>query len=385
MLTKKILPLAFITATASTCVAFNAHAQSNVTAYGRVNVAVVNYSGYGSGRPALTTQNNLSSRLGFKGLEDLGGGLAATFVIETGFSADTGAGTIGSRETTVGLQGALGRVRLGFMLTPLDDFHGVAGPGWVTNVTNDNLNGFWGNGYSNLNASEGKRCDGTIPGTDAGNNFSFDNRYGNSIRYDSPVFNDFTFATHVALGESSASGCNNSLAWSSKLQYVANGLNAGIAYNLHRNARGPGLHDNITLLTAGYKINPSSYIAGYYQTLKYDNPGKQNLKQDGFGLTGRLYQGPHFVELGWYHGSAGKGDQTPVFSGIFVGGGTQANLYILGYRYALSKRTDLWAQFAQLRNGNNSGYDLGGAGRAGAAGTIGQSPRAIALGIRHDF
>ena len=368
--------------------AIDAQAQSDITVYGRLNIGVVNYSGYGIGGPAVTKVNNLSSRLGFKGREALGDDLQALFVLETGFSADTGQGTIASREASVGLQGNFGKLRLGFMLTPFDDFHSVAGPGYVSNVTNENLNGFWGNGYSNMftGGDVGTTpCVQTAGTSGSTSSFGFDNRYGNSIRYDSPSFRGLVVATHLSLGELNGPNNCNAYAWSSKLQYTAYGVNAGLAYNLHRNLRGPDLDDSIVLLAASYKFGTVAYVAGYYQTIRYDNPGRNQLRQDGFGLLARRFYGASTFELGWYHGGAGRGDQTPVFSGIFTGDDTQANLYIIGYRYALSKRTELWTQLAQLRNGRNSGYDLGGSGPAGGPGTIGEAPRAIAVGIKHDF
>lgn len=377
-----------ICAVIAAVVVSDADAQSDLTVYGRLNIGVVDYSGYGVGGPAVTKESSFSSRIGFKGRENLGSGLQAIFVLENGFNADTGDGTIGSREASVGLQGNFGKLRLGFMLTPLDDFHGIAGPGYTTSVTNDNLNGFWANGYSNMltGGTIGTTACAQVAGT-AGNtnSFSFDNRYGNSIRYDSPSFGGLVVATQLALGESSGPNGCNAYALSSKLQYTAYGVNAGLAYNLHRNLRGADLNDSIVMLAASYQIGTVAYVAGYYQTMRYDNPGLNQLKQDGFGLLGRGFFGPSTLELAWYRGGAGRGDQTPVFSGIFTGDDTQANLYIIGYRYALSKRTELWSQYALLRNGRNSGYDLGGAGKAGALGTVGEAPRAIAIGIKHDF
>jgi predicted porin len=118
-------------------IASTAQAQSKLNVYGRLNLATVHYRGYGLANPTLTSQNNLASRIGFKGMEELGNGLSAFFVIESSLSPDTGSATLGGRETSLGLQGNFGKLRLGYMLTPLDDFHSVAGPGWVTNVSND--------------------------------------------------------------------------------------------------------------------------------------------------------------------------------------------------------------------------------------------------------
>ncbi len=357
-------------------------AQSDVTVYGRVNLAVVGHGGYGSGHATSTSMNSLSSRLGIKGQEDLGGGLLALFVVDTALNADTGSGNFGTRETTIGLQGSFGRVKLGYQLAPFDDFHPVAGPGYFNNVSNDNINGFWANGYSNVFGGGSKPCDGSIPGTDDSNSFAFDGRYANSIRYDAPVFNDISFATHLALGEN---GACHAKAWSSKLQYVAAGWNVGLASDQRINARGAGLSDLIVLFTAAYRFPSDYYLAGYVQRIKYDNPGRQDLRQTVVGLIGKRFVGPHVFELAWYRAGAGQGMQTPVFSGIFVGDEAQAHLLSATYHYGLSKRTDLWAQVIQLRNGERAAYDLGNAGKAGAPGTLGQRPHAMMAGLRHDF
>jgi predicted porin len=370
---------------ASLVSASTAQAQSKVSVYGRLNLGLVHYSGYGLAGTTLTSQNNLASRIGFKGVEELGNGLSAFFVIESSLSPDTGSGTIGGREASLGLQGNFGKLRLGYMLTPLDDFHSVAGPGWVTNVSNDNQNGFWGNGYSNINNGDGKACNGSVAGTDSGNNFSFDNRYGNSLRYDSPVFKGLSFASHISLAESSATGCRNAYASSSKFQYADQDFIAGVAYNYHHNARGPDLHDHLSLFSAGYKLGKRAYLGAYFQDLHYANPGKRALSQQGYGIIGKLYQGATSFELGYYRAGAGSGDQTPVFSGVFVGDGSAADLTSLGARHALSKQTDLWVQALYLRNGSRADYVLGGFGKAGGSGNPGQARQALAMGIKYDF
>ncbi|WP_420224294.1 porin [Pigmentiphaga litoralis] len=69
------------------------HAQSNVTVYGLIDSAV-RYSTHegpdGSGKAQLSDGVLTGSRLGFRGAEALGGGYQAEFVLETGYSPDTG-------------------------------------------------------------------------------------------------------------------------------------------------------------------------------------------------------------------------------------------------------------------------------------------------------
>ena len=105
---KKALVLTAIAAT----LAAPAFAQSSVTVYGRLNVTLESRKING-----LTDKGvfNNSSRIGFKGVEDLGGGLKAGFQLEHGFNPATGAagGTFWGRQSEANLSGAFGMIRLG--------------------------------------------------------------------------------------------------------------------------------------------------------------------------------------------------------------------------------------------------------------------------------
>ncbi|MBT9596263.1 MAG: porin [Vitreoscilla sp.] len=106
----KLLPLPAALALAIAAPAF---AQSSVSIYGRLNVTVESVSRNGGDRTGEI--NNNSSRIGFKGTEDLGGGMKAGFQIEHGFDPSTG--TAGAafwgRQAEVNLSGGFGTVRLG--------------------------------------------------------------------------------------------------------------------------------------------------------------------------------------------------------------------------------------------------------------------------------
>ncbi|MGE8396727.1 MAG: porin, partial [Comamonas sp.] len=71
-----------------------AMAQSSVTLFGVVDTGVTYVDG-GTNWSGLTSGNNATSRLGFRGVEDLGGGLKANFWLEAGINADSGAGDSG--------------------------------------------------------------------------------------------------------------------------------------------------------------------------------------------------------------------------------------------------------------------------------------------------
>jgi predicted porin len=174
-----------------------ASAQSNVTIYGLLDVAVVHESGGTAGSMTkLTSGVGGGSRLGFKGTEDIGNGLKALFLLENGFQADTGAmgqgGLIFGRQAYVGLQGALGTVLVGRQYTPeylVVVFADPFGSGWVGDT-------------KNLVAT-------------SGNAFS---RMDNTVKYISPTLHGVTVELVAAPGEvagDSASGrqLGGSVAW----------------------------------------------------------------------------------------------------------------------------------------------------------------------------
>src|SRR5471032_1198970 len=160
-----------------------AAAQSNVTVYGIVDMALVRESG-GTGAAAsstkLTSGVESGSRLGFKGSEDLGNGMAAIFLLENGFQADTGAmgqgGLLFGRQAYVGLQSkTAGTLLLGRQYTPqylavaaIDPFgSGTAGD------------------TKNLMATTGNSA----------------SRMDNTVKYISPVVNGFSGEVVYGAGE----------------------------------------------------------------------------------------------------------------------------------------------------------------------------------------
>jgi predicted porin len=100
-----------------------ASAQSNVTVYGIVNInALYTKSDTAPARWGIDPGGWWASRLGFRGTEDLGGGVSAVFQLENGFNPDTGmmgqGGRLFGRHAWVGLRGDFGTVRLGRAWTP---------------------------------------------------------------------------------------------------------------------------------------------------------------------------------------------------------------------------------------------------------------------------
>ena len=107
-------------------------AQSSVTLYGVADAGIGKIeAGSGLANPANdasdktefisgSTMNNGTSRLGVRGVEDLGGGLKAGFQFETGLDLDDGgnSGAFWSRQANIWLGGNWGTVKLGRQFTP---------------------------------------------------------------------------------------------------------------------------------------------------------------------------------------------------------------------------------------------------------------------------
>ena len=83
---KTLIALAAVAATSA------AFAQSSVTVYGKVDIGISNAIG-GAAKAETGLNEAAGSRLGFRGTEDLGGGLKANFILEHRFQPDSGAQT----------------------------------------------------------------------------------------------------------------------------------------------------------------------------------------------------------------------------------------------------------------------------------------------------
>ena len=103
-----------------------AMAQSSVTMYGVADLGLVKSSGISAQMSGNGIMNNGSSRLGVRGVEDLGGGLKASFNFEQGINGESGAtdAVTFQRAANIALSGGFGRFQMGRTLTP--SFFGVA-------------------------------------------------------------------------------------------------------------------------------------------------------------------------------------------------------------------------------------------------------------------
>jgi len=174
------------------------HAQSQVTVYGIIDVALAHMNNADAAGHSITREASLSgslpSRLGFRGSEDLGGGLSAVFTLESGYNPDVGTlgqgGRIFGRQAWVGLRGNWGTLQLGrilnmtYLATMKSD---VLGPNlfsinsidlYLPNARSDNAIGYLGNfkgltvgatwsfgrDASNAGGPSATGCAGEVPG-----------------------------------------------------------------------------------------------------------------------------------------------------------------------------------------------------------------------------
>lgn len=337
-----------------------ASAQSTVTLYGLVDAWAGSSKGLGVGAVSQngvnpSTQGGLqTSRFGFKGTEDLGGGLAANFLLEQGFLADTGVGSTANqafgRQSWVGLSGGFGAVKLGRMWTPYDDISGATNPGFDS-IAFSPVKNVW--------ASE-----------------NYNDKPGNSIYYSTPDFGGFTAAAAYAFGENKTAAVNAGKIASFNVAYAGGPIYVGLAYQTEKNFGGVAVANAVTTkytrLNGSYDFGVAKLLLGYgrvkdgtFNPAGVAGAGAVPKSTDytigaDFPITGA------FTLSGGYARSKDSG---------FAGGGSvkRTGLGITGL-YALSKRTNLYIG-AQTTKSKPTAF-------AGAIDTKGHN---YGLGIRHTF
>jgi len=326
---KKIIALA-VAALASSA----AFAQSNVTIYGVADMAVLHASASGAkGVNAVESGGLAGSRIGFKGVEDLGNGLKALFTLEYALNMDNNAG-IGAvdspwsgtvaRQQFVGLSSAkLGTVVAGRLQT--------AGYDWACSVnplaggafaTNDKLNG-----RTLLSCGTTGRAD-------------------NALAYISPSFGGVTVALNTArLTEArnsfTAAGQDqkDNAAYLGSVNYQGFGANVTAIYT-RINANNTVANDDVREWGIGgsYDLKVVKLFASY-QNQKAENAasGKSDKTwQVGASVPTTATGAVHASYSHLNYASTKADDNQSSFS--------------LGYTHGLSKRTKLYAGYNRVSN-----------------------------------
>ena len=354
---KSLLALAVLGAFAGA-----ASAQSSVTIYGVVDLAVAHSNGgntYSPGvyevdaapmpKKAWYLQQSTASRLGFRGTEDLGGGLSAQFQIEHRFNPDTGAQSSAARfwagRSYVQLTSATaGSVYLGreyapwFWLAAKSDPFGLDGVGQFTGMV-----------YVLAGTHEtGIGADGVATGNPA-------SRQSNAVGYKSPNLGGLTFNAAVGLGEATANRDT-----SFNVEYAAGPVYAGLGYGKKDGSVANSDGNSLVNLAFAYDL-------GVAKPMFYYGRAKTGLNSDGtnkvFLLAATAPVGPGLVKVGY-----GQLTVDPVGN---TGEAGKVKKFSLGYNYNLSKRTNLSADFSTARDHDDSADS--------------KNTTAYAFGLRHTF
>ena len=336
---------------------------ANVTLYGDLNLDLEFVGGKqpDGNNPTVVRVSSNSSRFGVRGNEYLGAGQVAIFQLESQVQANTGGGTLASRETFVGLQGDWGTLKAGNFLTPYDDILPIFGDTPTLTTSIFSTAAIWAQGP--LSKLQG----------------GFDARLGNSIRYETLPLDGFSAEVQYATRSSTSddadpaivansgdhlSGLRHADVISMAAFYSKGPLDLGVAYEENNKVRYPSANDYALSLAAGYDFGTLDNglglrIAGVYERLKYDT-FTGDLKRDFWGVSATVPAGGGSFYLFW--GKAGNGtgsalDGTQV-GGLTKGPDSAAEQWEISYSYSLSLRTLLYAGYVQVRNGANAAYSF---------------------------
>lgn len=302
--------------------ATSAHAQSNVTIYGLVDLGIAK----STGSSAVVRENN-ASRLGFKGSEDLGNGLKAIFKLESEFLADTGKlksdNTLFEREANVGLQGAFGTAIVGRTKNLIDGTQSSVDPFSTYGVVGKNVEKMMRSGVGN-------------------------SRVSNSITYKSPSMSGFSVGAQTDLSEVSGVDAGYRLLGSYKNGPVFAHVGYERANQLLDTAVALAADAKPTLLAVGggYTFGPAQVTASY---TKGDSDFAATGERKSF-LVGLSYNvGPGDIRAVY-----GKQKQTAVNIDRDT-----FKIFGVGYDYNLSKRTGLYAYAGREEVTSITSYQVG--------------------------
>jgi predicted porin len=433
---KSLLAVAAIGAFASA-----AQAQSSVTVYGILDVG---YAGGNNramssatttnGGMTKTTVNQLgqsaeqTSRLGFKGSEDLGGGKSAFFTAEfqlypedQQLSGNTNTGLL-NRQTFVGLkQNGLGQGAIGLQYTPVFNAQAVTDPGQNNNIL--------GNAIYVGSTGTSSSSSASLGSGPFGNNAGLTNRTANTLTVQSDSFAGFRGnamytlnAKNTSQTSSTAGGNTNATGWGLGADYTLNKFYINAAYQALKqnttatagsatygtcagdssnsvpcawgNAQAPGgtatTGTAATGLSTAYanNVQDNQFFAGttydfgilkayaQYINRKVTSTASSNfyLSRAAEQIGVRSYITPTVeawasAGMGRY-ASYGPGNPTVNF-----------NAWQLGSNYWLSKRTNLYAIYGQVNVTTGTYLQA----TTGSAATVNAGASNYAIGVRHTF
>lgn len=338
-------------------IASAASAQSSVTLFGIMDATIAHGSGSISSRNQLTRGGYGTPRIGFRGTEDLGGGMTAGFWLEAGVNTDDGtggvtntnnqstgtstapAGTQGltfARRSTIQLAGRWGEIRLGRDYNPqywsflAGDAFGNVGVGSAVNYT-QSVSTF------------------------------IQVRSSNSVAYFTPNWNGFTGNVMHYRGENASNVANSGDGTGTgiRLAYDKKPFSVGVGYGKTKYVSGDLTQRNIS---GGWDFGVARVVAD----LNRDKLGAVDIKGGAASVIVPVGVGEIKGAYSFHKTNAAL---TP-----------EAKKFAIGYVHNLSKRTSLYATYARVRNSGGSAVALNGATTA-----ANQSSTGFDLGVRHNF
>jgi predicted porin len=365
---KSLLALAVLGAFAGA-----ASAQSSVTIFGVVDAAArsVHNAGQKSVKELASGGWN-TSRLGFRGVEDLGGGLKAGFWLEHGINIDDGtqaSSTFWNRRSTVSLMGNFGEVRLGRDYSPTFwqfvgfDVFNYGGIGGISNVVYAPV--------AYANAGNAGSTNGTATNSALNSGAWGTRNVNNAVSYFLPsgiggVYGQLTVAAPEGVVSNKYTG--------GRVGYAGGPLDVAVLYS---QTNSPLNSEKLKVWGLGGSYNFGvAKVLGQYIEQKW-NPAKQKIWEVATVVP---------LGLGEIHASYLHSDLSNV-----GGNAGNAKQFALGYAYNLSKRTALYANAARLDNGGTGQLSVSAAPSSTQAAGTNQLPTAggnstgYEVGIRHSF
>ncbi len=338
-----------------------------------------------------------SSRLGFRGREDLGGGLRAIWQIESQINLTDGApGSFASRTSFVGLEGGFGTVKLGNMDTVYKD---IGDPLGILGIGS-------GNFVSLSNVVSSRMTFGT---SGAG---SFHLRAANSMTYAAPKLGGLRLYAQYATGGTSGGASdetrpaggmtNRPKLWSLGGTYETGPFTLALAHEIHDDffagsngapaavanpitgLTGVNSKDKGTRGTVTYVYAPGGTLQANYAKVDFTESGGaagrfKDYTNNRWSVTWQHRWGAWRTSVGYANASAGS---CSLQGGVnCTTRGLGANMWVLGTDYTFSKRTGLFLLYAKLNNNSASEQRNAENWRP----EPGADSTQYAVGIRHSF
>jgi len=323
-------------------------AQSSVTVFGILDLGVRQVKNGDQSVSSVSNGGLSTSRIGFRGVEDLGDGLSASFWLESGIRADTGTNVdttrFFDRRSTVSLLGSLGELRVGRDKVPtytlVEEFSafGVSGVGSVDKF------------FSTL---------GTAVDTNK--------RADNMVQYFLPSKSSgFYGGLAAAPGEGTA----GKKYFGARAGYAAHAADVTLAYGqttVNPTASGD---DKFEFVAAGAAYDFQVVkVLGSYTEQKF-----ANLKLDVANIGVLIPLGGGTVRVNYVHADS-KGPSIDQ---------NDADQFAIGYVYDLSKRTALYGTYSRVNNKGNANFVVDG-NPALSSPNPGKDSAGYEVGIRHKF